>query len=183
MNDIKFTNGIVYNDWQEAIDALPKTNDGDKFRASSRKHIQNANDSFDRCDTDGFVSQWCSGISSRLDDLKADLADQGGMTVIDVVIDLATDKVVGVRKVRNDFGTSIPCNINGKTVWINPYLKRESSYTKKGVRMAFMHCYAKAETTGSGYGFSGLGSVGVSTIPFYNWLEVQVGLRQATQVA
>lgn len=181
MNDIKYTNGIIYATEQEAYDALPKTNDGDKFRASSRKHIQNANDSFDRCDTDGFLSQWASGIGSQLDDALADLADHGNQTVVTVIIDSETDKVIGVRPVVTKYGESIPCVRNGETVWINPYLAKDSTYAKKGVRRAYMHCYATAKLKGTGYGLSG--SCFVATIPFYNWLEVQVGLRQATQVA
>jgi hypothetical protein len=184
MNDIKYTNGVVYNTYEDAESARPKTNDGDKYRLSSSKHHQNAQDSFDHCDTDGFVSQYCSGLNGQLDHWKALLADRGGMVVVPVIIDLATDQIIGVRTVDGKFGTSIPCQKDGKTLWIKPYAKRESTYTNKGVRQAFMHCYAFCKFSGGGgYGFSGLGSVGVSTIPFYNWLEVQVGLRQATQVA
>lgn len=183
MNDIKYTNGIVYATAQEAYDARPQTTDGDKFRTSSAKHHQNAQDSFDRCDTDGFISQYSSGLNGQLDHAKALLADRGGLTVVPVIIDLATDQIIGVRSVHGKFGESIPCQKDGKTLWIAPYAKRESTYTAKGVRQAFMHCYAFCKFSGSGYGFSGLGSVGVSTIPFYNWLEIQVGLRQATQVA
>jgi hypothetical protein len=34
--------------------------------------------SFERCDTDGFLSQWASGITARLKDTQAEIAEAGG---------------------------------------------------------------------------------------------------------
>src|SRR3990167_10637731 len=49
-----------------------------ELRTEASKHFQAAQDSFDRCDTDGFLSQWASGLSGRLASTKADLLDAGG---------------------------------------------------------------------------------------------------------
>lgn len=51
---------------------------GDELRAKAAKNRQDAQDSFDRCDTDGFLSQWASGISAQLYDKQAAIADAGG---------------------------------------------------------------------------------------------------------
>jgi hypothetical protein len=32
------------------------------FRAEEARHLQEAADSFERCDTDGFLSQWAHGM-------------------------------------------------------------------------------------------------------------------------
>lgn len=45
------------------------------LRESAATRDKRAADSFERCDTDGFVSQWASGIAARLDRAKADLID------------------------------------------------------------------------------------------------------------
>jgi len=49
------------------------------FRAEEARHLQEAADSFERCDTDGFLSQWAHGMLAELAGAKASLAEAGGM--------------------------------------------------------------------------------------------------------
>lgn len=49
-----------------------------KLEAEARKCHQDAEDSFQRCDTDGFLSQWAAGISARLYETKAQILRTGG---------------------------------------------------------------------------------------------------------
>lgn len=49
-----------------------------EYREEAKAHVKAESDSFDRCDTDGFVSQWCSGWSGRLANVKAAILDAGG---------------------------------------------------------------------------------------------------------
>lgn len=51
-----------------------------EHRAKAAAADQRAADSFERSDTDGFLSQWASGLTAQLERLKADLADEGGRT-------------------------------------------------------------------------------------------------------
>jgi hypothetical protein len=44
-------------------------------------------DSFDRCDTDGFLSQWASGITGDLKRTQRELLKQGGYAVFPVLVD------------------------------------------------------------------------------------------------
>ena len=53
--------------------------DADAYRERSRKCHQDAIDSFERCDTDGFLSQWASDQMSEKYRLMANLADEDGM--------------------------------------------------------------------------------------------------------
>ena len=51
---------------------------GDELRAKAAASRKAAQDSFDRCDTDGFLSQWASGITGMLYERQAEIADAGG---------------------------------------------------------------------------------------------------------
>lgn len=46
-----------------------------ELRAEAARHDQDARDSFDRCDTDGFLSQWASGLTARQRRMEADLLE------------------------------------------------------------------------------------------------------------
>lgn len=49
-----------------------------EYRTQADQARQSAADSFDRCDTDGFLSQWASGLTAQQCDANAKLADDGG---------------------------------------------------------------------------------------------------------
>ena len=55
----------------------------EEWRAMKGANLREAADSFERCDTDGFMSQWASGISAQEADLKARLCDSDGMIEIE----------------------------------------------------------------------------------------------------
>jgi hypothetical protein len=76
----------------------------DQYRKSAARSVEMAEESFQRCDTDGFMSQWSSGINARLDLAKADIVDQ---EYVDTFVGL----YVGQRRIkakayRSQFGTS-----------------------------------------------------------------------------
>lgn len=50
-----------------------------ELRAQAAECDAEARASFERCDTDGFLSQWASGINGQLLRQQAELADAGGM--------------------------------------------------------------------------------------------------------
>lgn len=50
-----------------------------ELEASAGRHDQEAADSFERCDTDGFVTQWAHGITGRQERLQADIERQDGL--------------------------------------------------------------------------------------------------------
>lgn len=51
-----------------------------ELRAEANAADKRAFDSFERCDTDGFLSQWASGITASRKRLEADLVDAGGVS-------------------------------------------------------------------------------------------------------
>lgn len=48
-----------------------------EYRANAASREEKAEESFQRSDTDGFLSQWALGLSAQLDRAKADLVDAG----------------------------------------------------------------------------------------------------------
>jgi len=54
------------------------TKTAEEYRASAAAHKAAKEESFRRSDTDGFLSQWASGLSAQLDRARADILDDGG---------------------------------------------------------------------------------------------------------
>lgn len=78
-----------------------RTDDGEAeaLRASAAKHEQDAADSFDRCDTDGFVSQWASGLNAQKDRIQASIVEAGGTAEFVGLFDRETGERVRARLV------------------------------------------------------------------------------------
>lgn len=58
------------------------------LRAQAAQKDRDAAESFERCDTDGFMSQWASGLGAQKLRLEADLAENGGTMLTDALFDL-----------------------------------------------------------------------------------------------
>lgn len=52
----------------------------EQYQVSRRRHENNAHESFQRCDTDGFLSQHASTVNSLLDSAKSSLAESYGFS-------------------------------------------------------------------------------------------------------
>lgn len=57
----------------------------EQWRAASRTAHNAAADSFDRCDTDGYLSQWAHGKVAEENEVKAKLAETGGLIDADAL--------------------------------------------------------------------------------------------------
>lgn len=79
---------------------------GDDYRAEEREHRAAAQESFDRCDTDGFVSQWAHGLNAQLARAKAGIADAGGVATFKGLYVIATGERARAKKIDGKFG---PC--------------------------------------------------------------------------
>lgn len=128
-------------------------------------------ESFERSDTDGFVSQWASGISARQHDLQAKIAAEGGKHRFIALYD--TDgNLVPAKYVETRYGPawgllSDPDNPDSRfTGFVNESnaqsaAVRERNLAKKGYRLGYVWAPAKATTSGGGRGLAGAMSVGV----------------------
>lgn len=60
----------------------------DEHRAEAVRCNERSAESFDRCDTDGFLSQWASDASATVHRLNADVCDNGGVWEFPALFDL-----------------------------------------------------------------------------------------------
>jgi hypothetical protein len=56
---------------------MPDTKTPTDLRAEAARHEREAHESFERCDTDGALSQWSSGLTASKLRMEADLLEQG----------------------------------------------------------------------------------------------------------
>jgi hypothetical protein len=110
---------------------------GEQWREMSRTSSRRSQESFERCDTDGFLSQWAADTTAREYDLCADLADANSQWEFTAVFTTDGDHV-DARKVDTKFGwTWLIRNENGTVTWFSPSEARNGERrlkadTKKG---------------------------------------------------
>lgn len=134
----------------------------------SRKRVEQytrQEESFQRCDTDGFLSQWASGLSAEQSSRSADLAASFG---IDTTVGLyaigeggeltrANARAISVRD-NFKFGEVTKWIVNHPdgTVSFLPYHpKRESTLAKRGYREVIEYTRCWITIDGCGRGLSG----------------------------
>jgi hypothetical protein len=132
----------------------------DELRAGARRREQDAADSFDRCDTDGFLSQWASGITAQLYRRQAELTEAGGTAEVEALFDL-DGNWVPAQVISTRYGSRwMILDAEGKATgeFIGWHPKRRSTNAAKGYTEGRVRRPAKAEVMGSGTGLSGAAS-------------------------
>lgn len=94
-DDVTVINGLTARDWEEMAR---------DFEAQARDRHQASADSFDRCDTDGFLSQWAADSTGRLLTAKASWARDHGYCRVNVLIDVKTRRVVSTLEKEGQYG-------------------------------------------------------------------------------
>lgn len=74
------------------------------LRAIAVQRDREASDSFDRCDTDGALSQWANGINAEKYRLRADIAENGGMWPFSALFDLEGN-LIPAREAYGEYGS------------------------------------------------------------------------------
>lgn len=125
---------------------------------------QSAEESFQRCDTDGFLSQWACNITARLKRAEATVAENGGMAIFPALYDLkgnrAKAKLIDGLYGRCWAFVGDDGRFTGQ--FISAFPKRESTMTKKGYQEGNEWAPAKAVIDGKGTGLSGAASAYVT---------------------
>lgn len=141
-----------------------------EFTAKAAQHERDAAESFDRCDTDGFLSQWASGVNAQVARTNASIAERGGNAIFWVyeVTDL-DGNVLAFNRANTQFGFKLVVDLNGREVWIDPAAKRPSTNRNKGVvvtRREFVAAaHANTWSPPGARGLSGCSSVSVRIFP------------------
>lgn len=119
------------------------------LRAEAAQDFKDVEDSFDRCDTDGFLSQWASDINGRVKLAQATIAEHGGKALFaqDYLINRATgEEVTDARLCRTRYG--LKWRIDSTDEWLPYNPTRESTLAKKGYReeVRYEVCEARAKS-------------------------------------
>lgn len=153
------------------------TKTAEELRAEAADLDRQARESFERCDTDGFLSQWADGLMARLRRTEADLVEAGNVSEFWGLYRRADGVRVRAKHVtfrsKFHYGTEDCWSFrdeNDRTVkgskllrinWENPNGVRTNLW-KAGYEMRRELAPAKAEIAGSGYGLSGSAWVAVT---------------------
>ncbi len=142
---------------------MNETQTPETLRAAAAAADKEAADSFERCDTDGFVSQWASGLTADKLRRQAQIVEDGGMAVFPALFDLDTNAPVPARLVKTRYGTKFAvfataadalANHANVIAWIDPFVS-EKTLARKGYKVADVWAPAVADITGTGHGLSG----------------------------
>lgn len=138
-----------------------------EWRTEARDSRQRSADSFERSDTDGFLSQWASDTMARKYEACADLAELGG--VIEFQVPFVNGEVATLELDRDgQYGrywylTVEAARIVGKRYFTpssaSKSAMRRRNNAKKGVTMGTIRIAATVELVGSRY------SVGPAFVP------------------
>lgn len=79
-------------------------NKAGQLRAEAQENFSRARESFERCDTDGFLSQWANNLSGWLKETQADIEDAGGVAEFFDLFEEETGRRVNAIVVDGKFG-------------------------------------------------------------------------------
>lgn len=146
----------------------------EELRERAAAHDRAAADSFERCDTDGFVSQWAHGVTGELDRLRAKIMADNGYHRFNALYD-HTGALVNAREVDGQYGDAWRMvDANGYLGrWLNPsrsqdWRKRLRANAAKGFFVGSVLLPARAELFGSGKGLAGAASVRAVAVRLYD---------------
>lgn len=140
---------------------MSNTKTSEVLRAEAAAADAEAAASFERCDTDGFVSQWASGLTAQQRRMEADLADNGGLAEFPQLTTL-DGTPVPAKLVNTRYGTKFVVFAKASDVtdynalvlaWIDPFVQPKT-LAKKGY--ALVHVLAPAKVVMHGNGGRGL---------------------------
>lgn len=143
------------------------------LHAEAQAHYEEQAASFERCDTDGFVSQWASGIMGDLARVKARLVEQGGESEFHALFDL-DGNVISTHEGYGQYGRYYVLTDEAEARFGRRFISpsgaqkietRRKNNRAKGVTEGTIRARAYAETFGRGTGLSGALSVSIVVRP------------------
>lgn len=137
-------------------------------KAAAAKHLQAEQESYERSDTDGALSQFASRINWRKEMLAAEIADNGGKWTFSALFDLE-GRLISAKRFEGQWGWTwgmLPDD-NPQSKF-NKYLNESNAKSdntfiknmaKKGYYVGKVMAPARAELGGGGTGMGGITSV------------------------
>jgi hypothetical protein len=138
-----------------------QTHTADEYRQMAKDCYKRSAESFERCDTDGFLSQQANDTMARVYELAADLIDNGERAMFLALFDTDGDQVPA-KRIKTRYGMSWglinPDDPNGRFLgWFNPSKAGKPGAArladaKKGYYVGYVLAPAKADVSSSGRG-------------------------------
>lgn len=141
-------------------------------RAAAKGSQKAAQESWDRSDTDGFLSQWASGLTAQEHLAWADLLDNGGKTRMRVLMNL-DGTVASTHLHYGQYGPSWVLNDDAAARFGKRFVneseaasaaRRRAAMAKKGFTFGTILVDGYVTVQGSGKGLSGAASCRVVTL-------------------
>ena len=140
-------------------------------RAAAAQAFASEQESFQRSDTDGCVSQWASNLTGRLHLRLAEIAEAGGKAEFSALFTAEGDLIADARYVQTRYGwTWVYDTAEGDTVWFRPSRaqdddRRISTDRKKGhyVGRILAPASAKVDSPAGARGLGGMTSCFIAT--------------------
>lgn len=129
---------------------------GDQWRAMAAESRKRSQDSWERSDTDGFMSQWASDTVAREYAAWADLADNGYQAEFPAIFDL-DGNLMDARQAEGTWGPYWIIRHADRTVtFFNESNARKGATryrndTRKGYRVGSISCDAYVKLSGASY--------------------------------
>lgn len=127
---------------------IPADHTADEWTALARKNAQESADSFERCDTDGFLSQWASDATARMYRTMAEVAAENNTAELAwpfVQTDAGWVPADDHRWVEGKYGSSVLVTHDGDRRFWNPSAARKAATrlandSKKGLAWGTVRC-------------------------------------------
>lgn len=155
----------------EYLDAEAALLEAAKLRDEAQRELQAREESWQRSDTDGFLSQWAHGLTAQLKLREAEIVEAGGVAEFPSLLDAATGERVRAKLVyvadRYAYGRKVAKWIvldasDNATHWVPAYKTgKQSKLAKLGLVEGRETAPAKAFMDGEGHGLSGTAWVAV----------------------
>lgn len=139
------------------------------FREDAGRHLEAREESFARCDTDGFVSQHCHGLNAREAEARATITENGGTAEFRGLFRREDGARIAAKLICGKFGYCWAfCDEDGK--FTGRFLS-DSKGTKRSkmyregfeVRMEKATAWAKVDAPAGSTGLGGLASCYIAT--------------------
>lgn len=165
-------------DYQAEIAAKGTPKNAEEHRELAGLHDAEKEASFERCDTDGFVSQWAHGMMAEEHRLAAQIEENGGKWQFRALFDL-DGNMVAAKEIETRYGWSwMLLDENGKATgqFFNESKAktaevRKANNAKKGFYLGKVLYPAYAKLAGGGKGMGGALSVTACVFPKGGWMR------------
>lgn len=152
----------------------------ESLRASMKAQYDAAVKSFERCDTDGFLSQWASRMTGDADGAAVELCKARGLTTVSVLLDIETGEIASTHHKWGDFGpfwvlNDAAAEKSGKRFVNESQAQRKATFLKnmaaKGFKVGTAEVRAEVKIVGGGTGIGGAVNCRAAVVPLVSRLK------------